>query len=183
LSSIVVAGDTSGSVTLSAPAVAGSTVLTLPSVSGTVLTSASSQVTGPAFSAYASAVQSLTNGAFNVMTINTKEFDTATAFNTSTYAFTPTVAGYYQVNGQVNFANTVALCFCGILKNAGRYKDGSWVNQTGNPASVVSSIVYLNGSTDYINLFGYQSSGVALNTNNFGNTYANYFNATLVRAA
>ena len=38
MSSIVVAGDTSGSVTLSAPAVAGSTVLTLPSVSGTVTT-------------------------------------------------------------------------------------------------------------------------------------------------
>jgi hypothetical protein len=36
MSSIVVAGDTSGSVTLSAPAVAGSTVLTLPSVSGTL---------------------------------------------------------------------------------------------------------------------------------------------------
>ena len=42
MSSIVVAGDTSGSVTLSAPAVAGSTVLTLPSVSGTVLTDQSS---------------------------------------------------------------------------------------------------------------------------------------------
>ena len=39
LSSIVVAGDTSGSVTLSAPAVAGTTTLTLPSVSGTVLAS------------------------------------------------------------------------------------------------------------------------------------------------
>ena len=38
MSSLVVAGDTSGSVTLSAPAVAGSTVLTLPSVSGTVTT-------------------------------------------------------------------------------------------------------------------------------------------------
>ena len=39
MSSIVVSGDTSGSVTLSAPAVAGSTVLTLPAVSGNVLSS------------------------------------------------------------------------------------------------------------------------------------------------
>ncbi len=45
MSSIVVAGDTSGSVTLSAPAVAGSTTLTLPSVSGTVLTTGSSVIT------------------------------------------------------------------------------------------------------------------------------------------
>ena len=42
MSSIIVAGDTSGSVTLSAPAVAGSTVLTLPAVSGNVLTDQSS---------------------------------------------------------------------------------------------------------------------------------------------
>ena len=37
MSSIVVAGDTSGSVTLQAPAVAGSTILTLPAVSGTMV--------------------------------------------------------------------------------------------------------------------------------------------------
>ena len=36
MSSIVVSGDTSGSVTLAAPAVAGSTTLTFPSTSGTV---------------------------------------------------------------------------------------------------------------------------------------------------
>ena len=42
MSSIVVAGDTSGSVTLQAPAVAGSTVLTLPASTGTVLTQNSS---------------------------------------------------------------------------------------------------------------------------------------------
>ena len=42
MSSVVIAGDTSGSVTLSAPSVAGTTTLTLPSTSGNVLTSASS---------------------------------------------------------------------------------------------------------------------------------------------
>ena len=36
MSSIVIAGDTSGSVTLQAPAVAGSTILTLPSTTGTI---------------------------------------------------------------------------------------------------------------------------------------------------
>jgi hypothetical protein len=36
MSSIVIAGDTSGSVTLQAPATAGTTVLTLPSTSGTL---------------------------------------------------------------------------------------------------------------------------------------------------
>ena len=41
MSSIVIAGDTSGSVTLQAPATAGTTILTLPATSGTVITSAS----------------------------------------------------------------------------------------------------------------------------------------------
>ena len=38
MSSVVIAGDTSGSVTLSAPAVSGTTTLTLPTTSGTVIT-------------------------------------------------------------------------------------------------------------------------------------------------
>jgi hypothetical protein len=38
MSSVVIAGDTSGTITLDAPAVAGSTVLTLPATSGTFLT-------------------------------------------------------------------------------------------------------------------------------------------------
>jgi len=38
MSSVVIAGDTSGTVTLDAPAVAGTTVLTLPATSGTVIT-------------------------------------------------------------------------------------------------------------------------------------------------
>jgi hypothetical protein len=50
MSSVVIAGDISGSVTLQAPVVAGLTTLTLPAVSGTVLTSASdiptSSITG-----------------------------------------------------------------------------------------------------------------------------------------
>jgi len=36
MSSVVIAGDTSGSITLAAPAVAGTTTLTLPATSGTV---------------------------------------------------------------------------------------------------------------------------------------------------
>jgi len=42
MASIVVAGDTSGTVTLTAPLVAGTTTLTLPTVNGTILTTGSS---------------------------------------------------------------------------------------------------------------------------------------------
>ena len=38
MSSVVISGDTSGTITIAAPAVAGTTTLTLPTTSGTVLT-------------------------------------------------------------------------------------------------------------------------------------------------
>ena len=40
MSSIVIAGDTSGTVTIAAPAIAGSVTLTLPTTSGTVISTA-----------------------------------------------------------------------------------------------------------------------------------------------
>jgi len=43
MASIVVAGDTSGTVTLTAPAVSGTTTLTLPTANGTLVTTASGQ--------------------------------------------------------------------------------------------------------------------------------------------
>ncbi len=60
MSSIVIAGDTSGSVTLQAPAVSGSTILTLPATSGTVQTSGAGFTTNGV--AYASSTSALTTG-------------------------------------------------------------------------------------------------------------------------
>jgi hypothetical protein len=55
MSSVVIAGDTSGTVTLDAPAVAGTTVLTLPATSGTLNTSGAVNVV-PAGTAAAPAI-------------------------------------------------------------------------------------------------------------------------------
>ena len=63
MSSIVIAGDTSGSVTLQAPAVAGSTTLTLPATSGTVV------LTGGA-GAFTSVTASTTLGVTGVSTFS-----------------------------------------------------------------------------------------------------------------
>jgi len=60
MSSIVIAGDTSGSVTLQAPAVAGSTILTLPATSGTVQTSGGGYTTNGV--AFASSTSVLATG-------------------------------------------------------------------------------------------------------------------------
>ncbi len=62
MASISVAGDTSGSVTLSAPAVAGSAVLTLPSVSGTVIAKDASNIIAVSGVQYREATRILKDG-------------------------------------------------------------------------------------------------------------------------
>jgi len=68
MASIVVAGDTSGTVTLTAPAVSGTTTLTLPTTTGTVLASNSATT----LNSGASAMTLQTNGT-TALTIDTSQ--------------------------------------------------------------------------------------------------------------
>ena len=116
-------------------------------------------VNGPAFSVYASANQSCTATTATKIQLNTKLFDTNTNFDATTnYRFTPTVAGYYQLNGGVAWTNTVtnnSQVYCMIYKNGslafyGNILSGVVVT---NLLTTVSGLVYLNGSTDYVELY------------------------------
>ena len=202
MSSIVVAGDTSGSVTLSAPAVANSTVLTLPSVSGSVTTDVGVQTltnktlgntvvqasnAAPAFSAYMGGVQTISTATFTKLAFNTKVFDTNTNYDAVTnYRFTPTVAGYYQVNGgcRINQPAGGSEVILSLYKNGAELIRGAdnYITATGGFVSPsFTYIVSMNGSTDYIELWIYQSSGVSQSTSN--NVYGSWFQASMVRSA
>jgi hypothetical protein len=141
--------------------------------------------TGPAFSAYASAATSTASATFTKVAINTKEFDTNTNFdNVTNYRFTPTVAGYYQVSSAITWAaSATGYGLASIFKNGAEFKRGSSVLLSAglNVAPNVSALIYLNGSTDYIELYVYQNSGATLSTFN-GSVYV-YFQACLVRGA
>ena len=181
MSSIVVRGNTSGAVTLSAPEVAGTVTVTLPAASGTMLTTASTFAgTGPAFSAYQSTLQSVAHATFTKIQCQTEEFDTNSNYDNATnYRFTPTVAGYYQISCSVSFAGSNTIIPT-LYKNGTEYKRGpqgtASMNQSG-----FSILVSLNGSTDYIELYGYQASGVTINT--VANAMSTYFQASMVRSA
>jgi len=112
-----------------------------------------------AFSAYQSVSQSVPNASFTKLQFQTKEFDTAAAFdNTTNYRFQPTVSGYYQISGEVAYTGA----FTGqviIYKNGVAYKNGS--SGSANQFFAVSALVYLNGSTDYVELWTYQSQGTS----------------------
>ena len=54
---------------------------------------------GPAFSVQMGSTQSISSGTYTKLQFNTKNYDTNNNFDATTnYRFTPTVAGYYQIN-------------------------------------------------------------------------------------
>jgi len=181
MSSVVIAGDTSGSITLAAPAVAGTTTLTLPATSGTV------NLNGPAFFAeQTGSAQSISNNTYTKLAINTETFDTNSNYNNSTYVFTPTVAGYYQVNANVTLDSSAALVTPAVIslrKNGTTFNQVWYATTTGGNyfGSSISSLVYCNGSTDYIEVYVLQLTGSTKNTVIAGGF--NTFSAVMVRGA
>jgi len=141
---------------------------------------------GPAFSAYQSSTQSVPNATWTKVQLNVKEFDTNNCFdNTTNYRFTPTVAGYYYVLGTTNYTaitSTSNWSTIQIGKNGTLVKYGT--NQLGTPNGaqcLVTALIYLNGTTDYIELYTYQSSGASSTLQNASNN--TYFSAAMVRSA
>ena len=137
----------------------------------------------PAFSAYRSGSnQSVTAGSWTKVQCQTEEFDTASAYDNATnYRFTPQVAGYYQVNAQLTPSGTgTNRVLCAIYKNGSANKLG--VDFTVDGRSVASTLIYMNGTTDYLEMFGFvsASSGAAFASSTGGDTY---FQACLVRPA
>ena len=180
--SIVLVGSTSGSCTLQEQAVAGTTVLTLPTVSGTV------GIDGPAFSAYLSASQTVTLNTATKVAIDTENFDTNSNFDTTNNRFTPTVAGYYQVNGCLrgNAVTTFTVITVYIYKNGSeniRTQITATLNNSGSTQININNIVYMNGTTDYLELYG-AINGTGTATFGFTSAAAtSQFSACLVRGA
>ena len=141
---------------------------------------------GPAFSAYNSTTTSVNSATWTKVALQTEEYDTNNNFdNTTNYRFTPTVAGYYQVNGAVQFGATVstAVARVAIYKNGSIFKYGVQVHASTNKviSSVVSALVYFNGSTDYVEMYAYQDTGSSQNTQN--DAYSTYFQASMTRGS
>ena len=146
-------------------------LVTVPSVTGTAMVSGNM----PAFSAYQGTNQSISGATQTKLTIDTEEFDTNSNFASS--RFTPTVAGYYQINGSVQTNGSQQYLSASIFKNGTIYKYGSF--GTTMYQSSVSTLVYLNGSTDYVELYAY---GATSFTSQNG-IQATYFNGAMVRSA
>ena len=175
-----------GSVSLTPQDTASDVVLTVPAATGTVITTASTFAgTGPAFSAYQSSAQTLSTFTWTKITFDTEDFDTNNAFASS--RFTPDVAGYYYIssNCELGTGTTAGVGAFGIYKNGTSFRRGNQflLQSNSNVGYQIGLLVYLNGTTDYIEIYMYQSSGGNLSTVVDDNGKAVWVTGALVRAA
>jgi len=151
---------------------------------------------GPAFLAYTAngVFQNVTNNVTTNTVFGSEAFDTGGCFNntgstvtlngisTPAYAFAPNVAGYYQVNASVTNTNNTNATYTNmsLYKNGGGYPTSGMLAcglassaSYGTPSG--SALVYLNGTSDYIQIYTVSNSTTSL--------YQCTFSASLVRAA
>jgi len=187
--SVILAANTTAAsdLTVTVPASSGTMVvspqlLTVPNTAGTVMVSGNM----PAFSVYLSGVYTLsTTSTWTKLPLNTKYFDTASCYDTTNYRFTPNVAGYYQVNLYTTSAavgaGTPVIGTC-VYKNGsivGNLLQYSQAYSGGYGGLSVSVVMYLNGTTDYIEMYAYTTLSAYFYSNGPGTG----FSASLVRSA
>jgi hypothetical protein len=182
MSKIALSGNASGTgtLTIAAPNTSTDRTLTLPDATGTILTTATAgvPVNGPAFLAFQSAPTSITNATSTKVLFGNEIFDTNSNFASS--RFTPTIAGYYQINANVTINAGTGTNIVFIYKNGADYFRGGRVQTTTSPAGMtVAAVIYMNGSTDYVEIYAFTNGGTA---DTEGNTSTN-FSAFLARSA
>lgn len=155
---------------------AGTEVVPIVQSGSTKKVAVSSLMAGPVFRAYQSSSQSLATASFTKLNLQTETFDTNNNFASS--RFTPTVAGYYQFNWGMGLATTTQ-SLSALYKNGAISTYGSY--STLMTESVGSDIVLLNGSTDYVELYGFQNSGISQNVS--ANSFQTFLSGALIRSA
>jgi len=120
----------------------------------------------PAFRAKLNSTQNVSSSTWVKAQFDTELFDTDNNYDNSTnYRFTPTTAGKYFIFGQIRHewtsdwghSNHIA-----IYKNGSEYvKNEFYGNGSGvqnYKASLVTDILDFNGSSDYVEIFGWSNS-------------------------
>ena len=145
----------------------GSGTITL-GASGETITTASgakfSGITGqnyPAFEANLTADQTIPNATYTTPSTGTVIYDTDSAFSTSTYTFTPQVAGKYLCYAQIRFRGTVVNILNNLIiaikKNGTRIRTSVMYAGSNDEQHTMQTqgIFDLNGSTDNLSFEGY----------------------------
>lgn len=152
-------GSSTNTVSLSVPSITAARTLTFPDNNV--------NLTNGAFYAYATTGASLAGTATTKVVFNAKLYDVNGWFdNVTNYRYTPLVAGKYFITstytGSYNSGGSLASIYIKIRKTGSDYSNGqiiiTSVSGVLSPVNVtVSAVVDMNGTTDYIEIFGVTS--------------------------
>ena len=112
----------------------------------------------------------IANATWTAVTWNTERVDTDGIWAAGTPTrFTPQHAGYYTVEGCINFlSNATGLRGIGVRLNGTtmvRMQQLAAINGADTALAVTAGMHLFNGTTDYAEIMAYQNSGGALNLN------------------
>jgi len=173
-----------GVFTIESPATNTDRTLTLPDEAGEIVTSAKYEQ-GGAFFVRKTSNQGISGSTYTKVGFETVIFDALGEFDLSTDRFTPTVAGYYQLNTSVIIDAVADNTFVRVSI----YKNGSLfatvgrdygVSSTSDVCASGSCTVEANGTTDYFEVF-VQTSDSASTV--IGGNNTTIFSGHLVRKA
>ena len=192
MSKVAIKGAATGTgvFTLESPATNTDRTLVLPDEAGTVLTSASSivQNTGAVFKAYTSANQSIPHNTLTKVLCGVTLYNEGNFWDTATSKFTPNTSGYYQINASGRLSsNTNQYLQIFVRKNGNPLLSQMLVivgNGSGEIQVSICDVVYLNGTTDYLELYAYQYDYTSTGARNlFSGASDTFISGHLIRTA
>jgi len=117
----------------------------------------------PAFSAFSSADRAIGNNSATLVIADSESFDTDSAYNVSTYKFTPGVAGkyflYFRCFYTSTFSNRIRFY---IYKNGSSVAHADFTHVQPDNGGVISTIV-TSDTDDYFQAYTFQDSGSSRN--------------------
>jgi len=108
--------------------------------------------------------QSISSNVYTKIAFNLEDFDVGGCYNTANFRFTPNVAGIYCISSSVGIITPGAVCstLTAITFNGTTTRE-NWstvANISNTYTNHASALLRFNGSSDYVEIYGYQNSGV-----------------------
>lgn len=140
--------------------------------------------TQPAWSLHKNGTnQSLAHATDSKLTWSTADLDISADFDDANDRIVPSVAGYYLVIGHCRYTAVVdqKQMTLSIRKNGATIKRQAGIVTSGvaTQGFNVMAIIECNGSTDYLEIYSQQNTGVAQNVS--GDTRFSYFDGFLIQ--
>jgi hypothetical protein len=105
-------------------------------------------------------IQSISANTWTKVQCQSEDWDTNSNYDNATnFRFTPTVAGYYQFSGGLEMNNVTGFYQIAFYKNGSSVRLGGWyANSTNGCQITLSDLIYCNGTSDYVELWGATST-------------------------